>query len=73
MAREKSTIEYQNVSMRIPKELYSEYKKETVELMSLIINKNSLLKNIIIIFLQYLLLQVLHVKFFELKLNFYPL
>ena len=27
MAREKSTIEYQNVSMRIPKELYSEYKK----------------------------------------------
>ncbi|MCJ2003177.1 L.curvatus small cryptic plasmid rep protein [Lactococcus piscium] len=27
MAREKSTIEYQNVSMRIPKELYLEYKK----------------------------------------------
>lgn len=27
MAREKSSIEYQNVSMRIPKELYSEYKK----------------------------------------------
>ena len=27
MAREKSTIEYQNVSMRILKELYAEYKK----------------------------------------------
>ena len=27
MAREKSSIEYQNVSMRIPKELYFEYKK----------------------------------------------
>ena len=27
MAKEKSTIEFQNVSMRIPRELYSEYKK----------------------------------------------
>jgi hypothetical protein len=27
MAREKSSTEYKNVSMRIPKELYFEYKK----------------------------------------------